>query len=198
MAADLRRMGATLDGGPPGSGSRGLTPLPRVDQATMLPPPSEQQPYGALGNSGPSPVDPHNDRAAATESLLQARRTSSVGDVRRARSLVERAKSLALPPIRSTIREKPDHTISRYADLMAQRAARGNTESWRQEHARILMEEADALLRYRDYDEAERPATRPKGKASASINSSRGRNCFCNTSTIFAVANKWRDGPPTA
>ena len=82
-----------------------------------------------------------------------------MGDVRRARSLVERAKSLgvATDPIDNP--EKLDHTISRYADLMAQCAARGNTESWRQEHARILMEEADALLRYRDYDEAERLAT---------------------------------------
>ena len=58
LAADLRRMGAPLDDGAPGPAARGLTPLPRVDQATMLPPAAAQRPYDAPTGSALAPADP--------------------------------------------------------------------------------------------------------------------------------------------
>lgn len=154
LAADLRRMGGPADSMPAGGGpgSRGVTPLPRIDQATMLPPPAARHP-GAY-SSAPS----RGDQAPAPETLLQARRALAVGDTRRAGSLVERARSLGGPYDPVDNPDKVQYTISRYSDLMAQRAERGNTETWRREHARILMEQADVLMRYRDYDEAERLA----------------------------------------
>ena len=87
----------------------------------MLPPPGEQRPYGAPGSfravAGRSAQRPgRGDRIAPA-----AQRALSVGDARRAHSLVERAKSLdvAADPIDNP--EKLDHTISRYSDLMAER-----------------------------------------------------------------------------
>ncbi len=160
LAVDLRRMGASLDapmaGGPvPGN----VTPLPRIDQATMLPPPTAHRPAGAPAGYGPTSLEPRGNQAQGSALLLQARRALADGDTRRASTLAEQARSLGCPFDDIDNPTKVQDLASRYSDLMRDRDQRNNTESWRRAYARILMEEANALLRYRDYDEAERLAS---------------------------------------
>ncbi len=140
LAADLRARGVMV--GEPamaGRGSRGVLPLPPVEADA------------AVSRSAPNP--------AAGQSLLAARRALAVGDVQSVREPVQRSKSFGAPfhPMGDTP-EKVEASINTYAEVMSQRAERGATEAWRRQYAKSLMEQADALLKWRDYDEAEKLA----------------------------------------
>jgi general secretion pathway protein D len=132
LAADIRSRGGLLDDLPAstaGRGSRNVIPLPPVDE-----------------------VSPR-------ELLLAARRALAVGDVARARDKVQRARAsgAAFSP-GDDAPEKVEAAIFMYSDVMSQKSERGNTDAWRRQYAKVLMDQADALLRWRDFDEAERLA----------------------------------------
>ena len=82
-----------------------------------------------------------------------------MGDVRRASEMVEQAKGC-----RATYGPKDDspqllqNAIEKYGNLIVEQAARKHTESYRRQFARLMMEQSDALLAWRDYGEAERLA----------------------------------------
>jgi len=80
--------------------------------------------------------------------------------VRRAGQKVQQARSLGIRynPLDDNP-EKVEAAIVVYGDLMAQKAERGASDAWRRQYAKCLMDQADALLRWRDYNEAERLAT---------------------------------------
>lgn len=124
---------------------RGVTPLPPVEPAGPAP--------SAIGRRSPAQLNPD-------DSLLQARRALAVGDVRRASQKVEQAKSAGLRygPADDTP-EKVEAAISTYNDLMTRKGERGTTEAWRRQYARVLLDQADALARWQEYNEAERLAT---------------------------------------
>jgi len=163
LAADIRRAGGSLEemaGAPGPAGPRAIIPLPPTEPTGPLPVPPDARsgvPGALSGLSGAPGRDA--SRPSAGESLLAARRALALGDVRRARDFVLQAKALnaQYSPTDDTP-ERLEAIVGRYADLMSQRSERGNTESWRREHARVLMDQADGLLRWRDLNEAERLA----------------------------------------
>ncbi len=149
LAADIRKMGGQLSGA-------AVTPLPPTDQVTRVPPAADRR-NSASDSTGQQPKEGH---AAAGRLLLEARRALAYGDVRRATALIEQAKSLNINygPADDTP-ERVETQVTAYRELKADEPQRGRTESYRRQYARILMEQAEGLLRWQDYDEAERLAT---------------------------------------
>jgi general secretion pathway protein D len=111
---------------------------------------------------GQMPIAPNNDAAAARAQsetlLLSARKSLAVGDYRRATAAVDQAKNLGVRFAETD--DSPatvEALIHRYADLMAQ-GAHGDSEANRHQYAALLLEEAQGLMLWREYDEAERLA----------------------------------------
>lgn len=168
LALDLQHAAAGQPGGKPagmgapgGSGpsDAGVRRVPPVDQATVIPSPTMQR--GSLGPHGPAGGGAVSaaEVQAAQSLLLEARKALAVGDSRRAASLAERARAMNVPfgPVDNP--EKVLATVASYNDLMSQRSDRGQSESWRRQYARVLLEQAEALVRWNELDEAERLAT---------------------------------------
>lgn len=133
----------------------GPQPLPAIDGAAALPAAAT-----APNANYPSTAASATDRVSAGKALLEARRALAVGDVRRAQGILQQMRELKLSfgPQDDTP-EKVDAQIRAYSDLMAQKEQRGGTEAFRRQYARLLMEQADGLLRWRELEEAERLAT---------------------------------------
>ena len=164
VAGDIRRAGGSLEEtpGPAGlAGSRAVVPLPPLEPTGPLPVPPDARP--AVPRLSPS-VSGTSGRAGAQRGpgglLLEARRALALGDVRRAREFVQqaRAQNVQYSPTDDTP-DRVDALIGRYAEVKARKADQGATESWRRDEARLLMDQADGLLRWRDLDEAERLAS---------------------------------------
>ena len=143
LAADLQRKAAA-----------GLQPLPPTGAAPAAPL-SPAAPVTAY----PSTLASAPDRATAGRALLEARRALALGDVRRANGILQqvRALNLSFGP-QDDAPDKIEAQIRAYSDLMAQKDQRGGSEGFRRQYARLLMEQADGLLRWRDLEEAERLA----------------------------------------
>jgi len=145
LAAEVLRRGGRLSDSAEAVGktTRNVRPLPPIDQAAPLTPGSEN---GSSARSG--------------QWLLAARRALAEGDVRRAEEMVQQAKALGgrYGPLDDSP-VKVEALIRSYNDVMAQQAERGNTEGYRSQYARVLMEQAEGLLPYREYDKAEHLAT---------------------------------------
>ncbi|MGI6418578.1 MAG: hypothetical protein ACOX1P_23265 [Thermoguttaceae bacterium] len=110
----------------------------------------------ALPAHGAAPV---GMRAQSDQLLLTARRHLAMGDVRQARRAVEDATRLNVPyGAADDSPARVEALIASYADLMAQRAQREGTDAYRRLHAKCLLEQAEGLLRWHDYGEAERLA----------------------------------------
>ena len=152
LAGDIRRLGGTVDEAPltPPRGSRNVIPLPPTDAAA---------PAFPLAARPMTPATRQPPALSASQFLLESRRALALGDVRVARDQLERAKAMNAQyhPLGDTP-EKVEATVAGYVDVMAQRNERGNTDTWRRQYAKSLMDQADALLRWRDFDEAERLA----------------------------------------
>ncbi|HUT88099.1 MAG TPA: hypothetical protein VMY37_01260 [Thermoguttaceae bacterium] len=145
LAGEILRRGGRLDDSAQavGTTTRNVRPLPPIDQAAPLGPGSEN---GSSARSGPF--------------LLAARRALAEGDVRRADEMVQQANALGVQygPLDDSP-AKVESVIRSYNDVMAQQAERGNSEGFRSQYARLLMEQAEGLLPYREYDRAEHLAT---------------------------------------
>ncbi|MDI9443062.1 MAG: hypothetical protein QM844_02720, partial [Planctomycetota bacterium] len=110
----------------------------------------------ALPAHGAAPV---GTRAQSDQLLLTARRHLAMGDVRQARRALEEASRLNVPY--GSADDNParvEALIASYADLNSQRAQREGTDAYRRLHAKCLLEQAEGLLRWHDYGEAERLA----------------------------------------
>ncbi len=90
--------------------------------------------------------------------LCRARLALAVGDVRRAALLVQQARAAATnyQPLDDTP-DKVEAAIHKYSELQT---LDKSTEAYRRAYARNLTEQADALLRWNERDEAERLASR--------------------------------------
>ncbi|MGB9688696.1 hypothetical protein, partial [Thermogutta sp.] len=145
LAEDIRKMGGqvSIDTSttPPS-----VNPLPPVGQITQVTPPTSR--------SGKSPAQLQSDQW-----LLEARRALALGDVKTARRYLEQVRGLGLSYGRfEDSPERVEALIQTHENLMAQKAERSQTEGWRRLYAKLLLEEADGLLRWGDLDEAERLA----------------------------------------
>jgi general secretion pathway protein D len=148
LAADIRSRGGQVPAPAPARPATtiAVTPLPPVDPSVqpMAPPPSAS----------------HPNRAQCDRLLLEARRALALGDARTASAKLNQAKTLGVPygPGEDSP-ARVEAAVGAYNDLISQRASRGTTEAYRHQYARILLDQAQALLRWRDFDEAERLAT---------------------------------------
>ena len=117
-------------------------------------PPTASQPTNHL-----APADA-TDRSKSDAQLRDARRALAVGDVRRAREHLEQAKSYNVAyEFHEDSPAKIDAAIRRYYDVVEQRPEREPTDAWRRQYALLLIEQAEALLKWKDYAEAERLAS---------------------------------------
>lgn len=116
---------------PPGSAERGLT--------------AEQLPSG-------DPVRMQSDRL-----LLDSRRSLAVGDVRRATELLEQAKKLG---VRYDFHEdspaKVEDVIQHHARLTGPGAPAKDSEKYRREQAKSLLQQAEGLMNWGEFEEAKR------------------------------------------
>ena len=154
LAADLRRMGAAVD--------QPQMPGSLASQPAVMPLP----PVGAMGPVASTPAGPFPStasgsgeagRSQSNRLLVESRRALALGDVRTATAKLEQAK--AIGAVYGPSDDTPDRvarTISNYVSLKEQEKQSGNTEGYRHRYARVLMEQAQGLLYWREYDEAER------------------------------------------
>ena len=131
----------------PGSGA---TP------ATMpLPAPGQTQPASNARASAESP-----QRRQSDELLVAARQSLSVGDARRAATLVEQAKTLQVPyGLLDDSPAKVEALIGKYNELMQRRSTAQQPQLYDRQYAELLLEQADSLLRWQKLADAERLAT---------------------------------------
>lgn len=109
--------------------------------------PAAMRPEAAVAESGPEQMSP----------LLVARRALAVGDVRRASAAVEAAKqkSAKYGPHDDTP-DRVEAAIRDYLQAMELINAQQDNEASRHQLAVLLMDQAQQLVRWKDYDEAER------------------------------------------
>ena len=139
----------------------GVTPLPAVVPESV----PGFATVEAQAPAGPPAAGDTQSRLAADDLLLAGRRALAMGDVRRAAEMVAKAKAC-----HATYGPKDDSpqllqtAIEKYDNLIVAQAARKHTESYRRQFARLMMEQSDALLAWKDYGEAERLANQAKAQ----------------------------------
>ncbi len=128
-------------------------PMPKPDEGLPVAAPiaaAAQQPSAR-------PADP-KARAESDGHLLAARRALAVGDVKRALAAVEAARKLnvAYAP-NDDAPERVEAAISKYRQV-TEGAGNRSDETTRRQVADLLLEQSQELLRWKDFDEAERLA----------------------------------------
>ncbi len=148
---------------------QGLTRLPPVDPSASghsiysQPPgsyPSTGQPEIKLSAS--TAAAPATPKAKSDALLLGARKALAVGDVQRATNLAAQAKQLQLNY--GSMDDSPariEALIRKQTELNSL-AGRADSDGYRHQYAALLMEESEGLLRWREFDEAERLASDAK------------------------------------
>jgi len=97
--------------------------------------------------------------ATSNQMLMDARRALAYGDSRRAGGLLDQAKAIQVA--RGPYDDSPEAfelSLRKYNELMAVPAERRTSEAFRREYAKLMVEQADGLIRRGDLDEAERLA----------------------------------------
>ncbi|MBN1394317.1 MAG: hypothetical protein JW959_04790, partial [Pirellulales bacterium] len=143
--------------------SGNLTPLPTIEP---LPSPAPSHPAATppYATTQPGANGAHAPRLAATAAdspLRVARLALAVGDVRRASEFVSRARAAhaSYRPEDDTP-DKVESAIKKHVELAG---LDKNSEAYARAYVRNLMEQADALVYWGEYDEAERLAGRAAG-----------------------------------
>ncbi len=91
--------------------------------------------------------------------LREARLALAVGDVKRARSFIEQASSLDVSyGLADDSPAKIDAATKKYQQIVDNREQLKASGAWRSEYGQLLYQQAEALLRYGELDEAERLA----------------------------------------
>ena len=186
LAAEIRARGGSVAPPPAGEGAtaqvappehapdspvRSLPkPPPRVESASadglpaMAPPHDDQVRLpGALDGrreARAGQTDPPS-RARSDRFIVEARLALAVGDVRRAWQLADQASQLGVayrPNEDSPARVRA--LIDKVRHLSEQPADQQRSEGYRRQYARVLMEQAEALMEHGELDEAERLAFR--------------------------------------
>ena len=133
------------------------TDSPFGKQAMTTPPADDRREPG-LPNISRTPVTQTSDELLRDESgklLYAARQALAVGDVQRATTLVNQAKSLDLRyDFQEDSPPKVEAVIQHYAQLPQQGAP--DSEAFRRRKAESLLEQAEGLLAWQDFDVAER------------------------------------------
>jgi general secretion pathway protein D len=136
---------------PPAAPTQDLARQPATNQA-MNDPAVASQTQTAAPTS-----DADGRRNQSSTLLLNARRALAVGDVRRANESIAQARALQLTyDFHEDNPAKVEASVARYVDLTQRDAREKATDSYRHRYAELQMQQAEELLRWRDFDEAER------------------------------------------
>jgi len=157
----------------PGREPSELPALSRPDNAmkspftrrTVVTPPADGAPEGESPEPGnlalptTSSTSAIGSRQQSDGMLLNARRALATGDIRRASALIEQAKGLNVPyGLHDDSPVKVEALIRKCREVSEQRGERRDNEAARRQQADLLMEQAEQLLRWKEFDEAERLA----------------------------------------
>lgn len=142
---------------PPGATAQfvdaGQPAPPTVPAAIGGPPPAAAWPASAQG------AEPQSARARSDSLVLGARRALAVGDVRRAAEMLDEARRLGVGyDFLEDSPAKVDALLTRLNQLNARSQQEKATEEWRRGLVDVQLQQAEALLRWKDYDEAARLA----------------------------------------
>ncbi|HEV3003786.1 MAG TPA: hypothetical protein VGX78_04965, partial [Pirellulales bacterium] len=137
---------------PPGE----FEPMPGLAGNQAFP---DRSPFGKQAMTSPPSEADEDARAESDRLLLAARRALAVGDVRHATNLAKQAKDLALSyEYNEDAPDKVEALVGQAAQLAARGTDARQSESYRKQQAELLMREAEGLLQWQDFDEAERLA----------------------------------------
>ncbi len=154
--------GHKLDSSAPAAASGAVTPLPTVDARSPSGSgtPAPDRPY-PVTQPGENEARAPGDHAAQLNPLCEARLALAVGDVRRALDFVQKARAMKVDyrPLDDTP-DKVEAAVQKYRELSG---LDRSTEAYARAYARNLMDQADALARWGQFDEAERLAERAAG-----------------------------------
>jgi general secretion pathway protein D len=133
---------------------------PFTRSATIVPPSDEEVNASLPAAAAVGLKTPTSDaRQKSDAMLLAARKALAVGDVRVAKAKYEEAKALGVEyGYHDDTPARVDATIRKYEDTMAAPANLRATDGWRRQYADLLMEQSSQLLRWKNFDEAERLA----------------------------------------
>jgi general secretion pathway protein D len=152
-----------------GSNDRGPMRLPPVDSSAAAPAPWNSQAAANYPSTGEPPLrltpratSPATPKAQSDALLLSARKALAVGDVQRAISLTEQAKRLQANYGATDDSPARVGTLVRKCSDLASQSNRADSDAYRHQYAALLMEESEGLLRWREFDEAERLAMEAK------------------------------------
>ncbi|MBI3837715.1 MAG: general secretion pathway protein GspD [Planctomycetia bacterium] len=146
----------------------GLLPLSPVAQRIVGSPDEESREATRI----PDPVHEHPVSAEASPEarresdaqLLAARRALAVGDVRRAIASVDAARKMNVSyGYHDDTPDKVEIAIRNYRQVTEAATGRQASEASRHQMADLLMDQAQQLMRWKDYDEAERLARHVQG-----------------------------------
>ncbi|MCE9546448.1 MAG: hypothetical protein K8T25_13155 [Planctomycetia bacterium] len=158
--APQRPAGLSAPGMPP-AGLAGNAP--RNSEIRPLPTPQNTNRYEQPGEPA-MPSDryaqaPQADPQQARKLMLEARRALAGGDTRRALALAAEARAGGQqygPQEDSPT--KIEILARRHNEAMQRRGAEGDSEATNRAYAQVLLEEAESLAQYQDYESAERAA----------------------------------------
>jgi general secretion pathway protein D len=150
--------------GPAAAGSEASLRFPGAETAMPASPLAGRDPMSLARPSAPGAatmpaVGPDPNRLQSNTLLLEARRALAVGDITTATAKVQQARSLAVAYGPNDDNPARIEALIATAKELADTKKRwGETDGYRHQFARLLLEEGQAMLRWRDYDEAERLA----------------------------------------
>ncbi|HVX11416.1 MAG TPA: hypothetical protein VHC22_09565 [Pirellulales bacterium] len=151
---------------PPESDSLGKFPNDRAfpnespfGKGLMTSPPGDDGREPGLPAGGPAPGGASSDEMLRDQSgklLHGARRALAVGDLRRAGELLKQAKALGLQYEFQEDSPTKVEAVFQHCAQLAQQAGSPDSETFRRRKAECLLEQAEGLLNWGDFDEAER------------------------------------------
>jgi general secretion pathway protein D len=161
-----RQVGASAGG----ANNQQITPLPSVDSAmplsgqpadgrpAMLPPPGQPAVMPDPGQNELRAGGVMSREVSESSPLRKARLALAFGDVRQAAALVQQARNMRVnyQPLDDTP-DRVEAAIRRHQEIQG---LDKTTEAYARICSRSLMEQADSLVRWGEYDEAERLASR--------------------------------------
>ena len=108
-------------------------------------------------------AQPTANRTRSDSLLLEARRAMASGDIERAATAIQQAKSLqANYGLFDDSPAKVEATMNKFTALTSAGAAQRESETYRRQYSDLLLEQSQALLNWKQYDDAERLATDAK------------------------------------
>ena len=163
-----RARGAQVAQGPSTPTAPPASAGPVAPGGAAMPTPSES-PFGKPPTTTPPAADtlgaglsgrglmPEDARAQSASLLVAARKALAVGDARRAKELVEQARALKLNyGFNDDSPSRVESLVNRVEELMRRPAAEKDSDTYRRQYVELHLAQADGLIAYREFDEAER------------------------------------------